>query len=80
MPIVLARTESNYATKEDSVEGQTVTLSGVFMPLQSNGNVAIKANSTDSGNEELIGKWFTEVPVVSDVGLLAANSVKTVKR
>ena len=62
---VLARTESNYATKEDSVEGQTVTLTGVFMPLISNGNVSIKANSTDSGANTLVSKWFTQVPMPS---------------
>lgn len=61
---VLARTESNYATKEDSVEGQTVTLNGVFMPLQNNGHVSAKANSTDSANATVISKWFTEVPVI----------------
>lgn len=60
---VLSRTESNYKSKEDSIEGQTVTLNGVFMPLQFNGNVAVKANSTDAGSEALIAKWFTEVPM-----------------
>lgn len=60
---VLSRTESNYKSKEDSIEGQTVTLNGVFMPLQFNGNVAIKANSTDEDSEHTIKTWFTEVPL-----------------
>lgn len=62
---VLSRTESAYKTKEDSIEGQTVTLNGVFMPLVYNGNVAIKANSTDEGAEATIATWFTEVPLVA---------------
>ena len=62
---VLSRTEANYKSKEDSIEGQTVTLNGVFMPLQYNGNVAIKANSTDEGAQETIATWFTEVPLVA---------------
>lgn len=61
---VLARTESNYKTKEDSVESSDVTLEGVFMPLQSNGKVAIKADSDDESPSALIGTWFTKVPVV----------------
>lgn len=77
---VLARTESNYATKEDSVEGQTVTLTGVFMPLQSSGDVSIKANSTDTGNEALISKWFTQVPVVSGERSFALEGAKAVKK
>ena len=77
---VLARTESNYDTKEDSVEGQTVTLTGVFMPLQSSGDVAIKANSTDTGNETLISKWFTQVPVVSGERSFALEGAKAVKK
>ena len=74
---VLARTESNYATKEDSIEGQTVSLSGVFMPLTSNGNVSIKANSTDSGNETIIQNLFKKVPMsTSDVSRVAEKVSK----
>lgn len=62
---VLARTESNYKTKEDSIESSNVTLSGVFMPLLSNGKVSIKADSDDSNPSTLISTWFTEVPVVT---------------
>ena len=60
---VLSRTESSYKSKEDSIEGQTVTLSGVFMPLVFNGDVAVKANSTDVGAEAITAKWFTKVPM-----------------
>lgn len=60
---VLSRTESAYKSKEDSIEGQTVTLNGVFMPLQFNGNVAIKANSTDTDAEATTKEWFKSVPL-----------------
>lgn len=58
---VLSRTESAYKSKEDSIEGQTVTLNGVFMPLLSNGKVSARANSTDEGAEEFTKKWFEAV-------------------
>lgn len=70
---VLARTESNYKTKEDSVESSDVTLEGVFMPLQSNGKVAIKADSDDESPSELIATWFTKVPSVEAVVLKASK-------
>lgn len=62
---VLSREESNYKGKEDSVESSNVTLSGVFMPLVSNGKVAIKADSDEDSPSELIDTWFTKVPVVA---------------
>lgn len=71
---VLSRTEANYKTKEDSIEGQTVTLNGVFMPLVYNGNVAVKANSTDEEASTVISKWFTEVPLSTPA--LSAKAVK----
>lgn len=71
---VLSRTEANYKTKEDSIEGQTVTLNGVFMPLVYNGNVAVKANSTDVEASTVIGKWFTEVPL--STSSFSAKAVK----
>ena len=71
---VLSRTEANYKTKEDSIEGQTVTLNGVFMPLVYNGNVAVKANSTDEEASTVISKWFTEVPLSTST--LSAKAVK----
>ena len=70
---VLSRTESNYKSKEDSIEGQTVTLNGVFMPLVYNGNVAIKANSTDVEADATIKKWFTEVQLAPAVGMRTAK-------
>lgn len=71
---VLSRTEANYKTKEDSIEGQTVTLNGVFMPLVYNGNVAVKANSTDVEASTVISKWFTEVPL--STSSFSAKAVK----
>lgn len=65
---VLARTESNFKTKEDSVESSNVTLTGVFMPLVSNGLVAIKADSDDKSPSSLINTWFTKVPVQTGNG------------
>lgn len=61
---VLAREEANYKTKEDSIESSNVTLSGVFMPLMSNGKVSIKADSDELVPSPLIATWFTAVPVV----------------
>lgn len=76
---VLARKEANYATKEDSIEGQTVTLSGVFMPLQSNDRVAIKADSTnvDPATQKLVTEWFTKVPVPGEPSMSRTVEVST---
>ena len=60
---VLAKEESNYKTKEDSIESSNVTLKGVFMPLLSNGRVSIKADSDEESPSQLISKWFEKVPV-----------------
>lgn len=60
---VLAREEANYKTKEDSIESSNVTLSGVFMPLVSNGKVSVKADSDEETPSTLIKNWFTKVPV-----------------
>lgn len=73
---VLSRTESNYKSKEDSIEGQTVTLNGVFMPLVYNGNVAMKANSTDENAQLTIENWFTQVPLVAQAPDLLSRKVK----
>lgn len=70
---VLSRTESAYKSKEDSIEGQTVTLNGVFMPLTYNGNVAIKANSSDEASANTIAKWFSEVQLAPVAGLSAKS-------
>lgn len=64
---ILAKEESNYKTKEDSVEGQTVKLTGVFAPLASNGVPSIEVDDNDKkltqNQKTMISKWFTEVPV-----------------
>jgi len=70
----IARSESAYKTKEDSIEGQTVSLTGTFMPLLSNNIVAAKADDSDNDNDSLISTWFTKVPVVTDL----SRSVETI--
>lgn len=64
---ILTKEESNYKTKEDSVEGQTVSLTGVFAPLASNGIPSIEVDDNDTnlteGQKTMISKWFEEVPV-----------------
>ena len=72
---VLAKDESNYKTKEDSVESSDVTLKGVFMPLTSNNKVYIKADSDAEQPSQLISTWFTKVPVVG-AGYSSAKSSK----
>lgn len=70
----LARTESEYATQEDSVESATVTLTGTFIPLSYNGEMAATADSDtvftdDSGGskaqalKQKINGWFDAVPL-----------------
>ena len=63
---VLAKDESAYQGKAESVESSNVTLSGVFMPLQSNGLVEIKADSNDENltetEQQLVANWFKTVP------------------
>lgn len=63
---VLAKNDSEYQGKQDSIESSNVTLTGVFMPLQSNGLVEIKADTNDaslSGEEQtMVNNWFTKVP------------------
>lgn len=67
---VLAKNDSEFQGKQDSVESSNVTLTGVFMPLQSNSLVEIKADSNDSNLTEteqaLVKNWFTTVPVVTE--------------
>lgn len=66
---ILAKDESNYKTKEDSVEGQTVKLSGVFAPLMSNGVPSIEVDDNDENltpkQKTMITNWFTTVPQYS---------------
>ena len=65
---VLSKDESAYQTKGESIESSNVTLTGVFMPLQSNGLVEIKADSNDDTltekEKEVVKNWFTKVPEV----------------
>ena len=65
---VLAKDESEYQGKQDSIESSNVTLTGIFMPLQSNGLVEIKADSNDenltSAEQQVVAQWFTKVPEV----------------
>lgn len=62
---VLTREGASYATKEDSVESQDVTLKGVFMPLQSNGKISMKVDTDVVGSSTIVGKWFTEVQQIN---------------
>lgn len=75
---VLAKNDSEFQGKQDSVESSNVTLTGVFMPLQSNNLVEIKADSNDSKLTEteqaLVTNWFKTVPVVN-----ASREIRTVK-
>ncbi|MGL5718294.1 MAG: major tail protein [Paraclostridium sp.] len=78
---ILAKDESNYKTKEDSVEGQTITLSGVFAPLASNGIPAIEVDDTDKSltpaQRTMIEGWFTKVPeFVASAGSLNTKEAK----
>ena len=63
---ILAKEESNYKTKEDTVEGQTVKLTGVFAPLVSNGVPSIEVDDNDKqltqAQKTMIQNWFTKVP------------------
>ena len=74
---ILSKEESNYKTKEGSVEGQTVKLSGVFMPLTANGIPSIEVDDNDenltSAQRTMIQQWFTKVPVFSATGKAIAK-------
>ena len=59
---VLSRDEASYKTKEDSIESSNITISGIFMPLLSNGQTYIKADSDETTPSTLIPTWFTAVP------------------
>lgn len=77
---ILTKEESNYKTKEDTVEGQTVKLSGVFAPLTSNGIPSIEVDDNDEHLTEkqktMINTWFTKVPEYSATGLRAVEKNK----
>lgn len=61
---VFAVEGETYATQEDSVEGQTVTLKGIFMPLTYNGKPSAKLD-TDVAASDATAKtnWFKQVIV-----------------
>ena len=68
--------EATYQGKEESIESSNVTLTGVFMPLISNGKVSARANSTDEGAEEFTSKWFTAVQTEFTPAMALAKKVK----
>ena len=74
---VLAKNDSEYQGKQDSIESSNVTLTGTFMPLTSNNKVEIKLDSNDthlnSTTKALITNWFTTVPDFNDEELRAAE-------
>ena len=63
---VLGRDESAYQGKAESVESSNVTLSGVFMPLQHDGKVETRVDTSDAQlngeGKALSDAWFTKVP------------------
>lgn len=73
---VLGRDESAYQGKSESVESSNVTLSGVFMPLQYDGTVERRVDTSDTQlngeGKKLSDAWFTKVPH-------SANSVMSTK-
>lgn len=59
----LLRDETEYATQEDSIESSTVSLSGTFIPLTSNGMLSAQVDSDIAGSSTITGKWFEKVYV-----------------
>lgn len=78
---ILAKEEANYKTKEDSVEGQTVKLSGVFAPLTSNGVPSIEVDDNDktltAKQKQMLTTWFTKVPVYEASPKVVSEKEKT---
>lgn len=72
---VLAKDETSYQGKAESIESSNVTLSGIFMPLQYDGTVERRIDTTDaelSGEgQTLCDAWFDTVPHSSLVALSA---------
>lgn len=69
---VLARTEEGYQGKQDTIESSNITLTGLFMPLNSNKKVEIRVDNDSTvvngalGNEEelykkLVNNYFSGV-------------------
>lgn len=69
----LARTESEFATQQESVESSTVKLTGTFIPLTCNGKMAATADTDTKISdpekavafETMIADWFDEVQLPS---------------
>ena len=57
----LSRTESEYATQEDSVESSNITLTGTFIPLISTDVMSAVIDSEDDKASDVIDTWFDEV-------------------
>lgn len=57
----LAKTESEYATQEDSVESSNVTLTGTFISLLSTGQMSATADTDDELTSTATEAWFTTV-------------------
>ena len=72
---VLGRDESAYQGKAESVESSNVTLSGIFMPLQYDGTVERRVDTSDAQltgeGKTLSDAWFTTVPHSSAKALSA---------
>lgn len=72
---VLGRDESAYQGKAESVESSNVTLSGIFMPLQYDGTVERRVDTSDAQltgeGKALSDAWFTTVPHSSAKALSA---------
>ena len=80
---VLAKDESEYKGKGESIESSTIKLKGVFMPLLSNGLVEIKADSNDvnltAPEQAVVDAWFTTVPVKPAVAMQYTATTETKK-
>lgn len=57
----LARTESEYATQEDSIESSNINLTGTFTALLCNDQMAAVADSDDDNTSTATTSWFTKV-------------------
>lgn len=73
---VFAVEGETYATQEDSVEGQTVTLKGIFMPLTFNGKPSAKLDTdVEASDQTAKTNWFKQV-IVEGKNDTAGRSVK----
>lgn len=68
----LSRTESEYATQEDSIESSNINLTGTFTALLCNDQMAAVADSDDDNTSAVVSKWFTQVYGAEVAGGVAA--------